>query len=321
MKEKLVIWRDGEPDLAESIDPDSLAAAHDGWAADMRRCAPWLEEEGGVGRVFVSQTVVPTASVTVTGPCSSSLDVAWRFMGQGGMKPWESVLAVSQWAGRGQLRRDWRSPPGNVYAALAWPGISELSVELPPDLTPLCVGLVLAMALDEVLGSAQDSAEGVGDCPENKVKLKWPNDLILAEHKVGGILVEERGGTLMAGIGLNLAWMPGPDLLRDSWSVPAGRLGEHMGGGNPLPGPVLFWTRLVEKAKSCYESVFAHKHHSEIIELIQGRLAWLEQAVAVTMADGERLHGRIVGLSPDGGLRIDCNGDERMVRSGSVARQ
>ncbi len=317
MKEKLALWRDGEPDLAESIDPDSLAAAHEGWAADIRACAPWVEGQANVGPVFVSDKIVPVAPVTVTGPCSSSLDVAWRFMGQGGMKPWESVLAVSQWAGRGQLRRDWRSPPGNVYAALAWPGFPEFSTEFSPDLTPLCVGLVLAMALESVL----DSVERVRDCPENKIKLKWPNDLMLAEHKVGGILVEERGGAVMAGIGLNLAWAPGPDLLRESWSVPAGRLGEFFGGGNPLPGPVLFWTRLVEKAKSCYESMFAQKHHSEIIELIKGRLAWLGQAVAVTMADGERLHGLIVGLSPDGGLRIDCNGDERVVRSGSVARQ
>ena len=306
MKGKLTIWRDGEPGLADPLNPEALATAHQGWAADVRACAPWAEGQGSVGRVFVAEKVVPTAPVTVAGPCSSSLDVAWRFMARRGMESWESVLAVSQWSGRGQLRRDWRSPSGNVYAALVWPEAPGF----PPDLTPLCVGLVLAMALDNVRGTGED-------CPENMIRLKWPNDLMLGEHKVGGILVEERGGAVLAGIGLNLAWAPGPDLLRESWSVPAGCLR----GQGPLPGPVLLWTRLVEKAKSCYESVFACNHHSEIIELIQSRLAWLEQAVAVTGAEGQSLRGRIVGLSPDGGLVVNCDGDEHVVHSGSVVRQ
>ena len=309
MKGKLFLWRDGEPGLAEPLDPEAVAAAHGEWAADVRAYAPWVEDRGSVGRVFVAEKAALSAPVTVVGPCSSSLDVAWRFMAQGGMEPWESVLAVSQWAGRGQLRRNWRSPPGNVYAALAWPGISELSAGLPPDLTPLCAGLALAMALDIVRGTGEG-------CPENAVRLKWPNDLMLAEHKVGGILVEERAGAVLAGIGLNLAWAPGADLLRESWSVPAGRLE----GCGPLPGLVRFWTRLVDKVKSCYVFMFACKYRAEIIELIQGRLAWFGQDVAVVGAGEETLRGRIVGLSPDGGLRIDCGGGERVVRSGSLVR-
>jgi biotin-(acetyl-CoA carboxylase) ligase len=42
-------------------------------------------------------------------------------------------------------------------------------------------------------------------------KLKWPNDLILGEGKVGGILVEQSGDEVVIGLGLNLWWPDTPE--------------------------------------------------------------------------------------------------------------
>jgi len=102
-------------------------------------------------------------------------------------------LADAQRAGRGRGDHGWRSAAGEgLY----------VSMLLRPDLTParlallpLAVGLAAAEAIRNVAGLAVD--------------LRWPNDLLLGERKVGGILVEartERGAVAyaVAGIGINV---------------------------------------------------------------------------------------------------------------------
>ena len=69
--------------------------------------------------------------------------MAFLLSGRGRLKIWDSVQAVSQTSGRGQLRRSWVSPPGNIYAAL------RLPVQPPFDGTAAApaMGLLLACAL------------------------------------------------------------------------------------------------------------------------------------------------------------------------------
>jgi BirA family biotin operon repressor/biotin-[acetyl-CoA-carboxylase] ligase len=114
----------------------------------------------------------------------------------------EGTVAVAdhQTAGRGRLDRRWEAPPG---ASLL------VSVLFRPDFDPaelhLCtaaVGLAAAAACREVAG--------VGPV------LKWPNDLLVGEAKLAGVLAEaDFNGpgpdcAVVVGIGINLAW-PGPD--------------------------------------------------------------------------------------------------------------
>ncbi|MBD5539525.1 MAG: biotin--acetyl-CoA-carboxylase ligase, partial [Desulfovibrio sp.] len=62
------------------------------------------------------------------------------------------------------------------------------------------------------------------------VAIKWPNDLVLETHtgprKVAGILLEERGGTLLAGIGVNVASHPPAETLRAGAALEAASLAE-----------------------------------------------------------------------------------------------
>ncbi len=93
------------------------------------------------------------------------------------------VIADHQTAGRGRLDRRWEAPAG---AALL------VSLVLPPHpLLSLAAGVAAAEA-----------------CRPAKVRLKWPNDLLLDGHKVGGILVEVHEGKAVCGIGINLTWAP-----------------------------------------------------------------------------------------------------------------
>lgn len=97
------------------------------------------------------------------------------------------VVAHRQQRGRGRSASQWENAPRAMAASLAfapdWPAES-----LP--LIPLLAGIAAARVV------------GCG--------LKWPNDLMLGEHKVGGILVEASGGVVVAGCGINLWWADAP---------------------------------------------------------------------------------------------------------------
>jgi BirA family biotin operon repressor/biotin-[acetyl-CoA-carboxylase] ligase len=99
------------------------------------------------------------------------------------------VTTERQIAGRGRLGRTWLSAPRAVAASLAfrpgWP------LETWPRLT-----LVAGLAAAEVAGDV--------------VKLEWPNDLVVGEEKVGGLLAESDGELLVVGLGLNLFWPEPP---------------------------------------------------------------------------------------------------------------
>ncbi len=103
------------------------------------------------------------------------------------------ILAEHQTGGRGRRGRSWIAPPGGALCfSLAWQ-----YPDLPADLSALSliVGMAAVAALNQL---------GVSG-----VRLKWPNDLVTARGKLGGILIEmraEAGGPvhLVIGLGLNV---------------------------------------------------------------------------------------------------------------------
>ena len=212
---------------------------------------------------------------------------------------WDSVLAVSQWAGRGQLRRGWNSPPGNVYAALVLPAVPKEF----DSLLPLILGYCLA-------GYFRD--KNVPGC------IKWPNDIIVAGTKVGGVLVEERRGVAVAGIGLNLLSAPPPELLREEHAVPAG----HLKAAGFVSTPLKLWCDLVDFIKTGYETTLTQGPPSSVASLIEPLLCWLGQEAMVREGGETPWPARILGLAQDGSLRVKTAGGagERFLTSGSIWR-
>ncbi len=115
----------------------------------------------------------------------------------------EGVVAVAdhQTAGRGRLGRTWETPPG---AALL------CSVLLRPSLPMERLHLAVAV----VSLAAKDALGGVP-------ALKWPNDLLLGDAKLAGVLAEAELPAVVVGIGINVTWAPpgaaclGPEASRD----------------------------------------------------------------------------------------------------------
>jgi BirA family biotin operon repressor/biotin-[acetyl-CoA-carboxylase] ligase len=98
-----------------------------------------------------------------------------------------AVLAGEQTAGRGQFGRTWQSPPGLGV----W-----LSVVLSPPADLRRPVLLTAWAAVAVADTARELTG-------RPTRIKWPNDVLLAERKVCGILIEQTQGTVV-GIGLNV---------------------------------------------------------------------------------------------------------------------
>ena len=109
------------------------------------------------------------------------------------------VWALEQTAGRGRRGRGWDSPRGNFYGSLV----------LRPEV-PLAeaagLGFVAGLAVFDTIGELSE--------PGYQVQLKWPNDILLFEKKVGGLLLEAAGGGdgppdfVILGLGINLAHYP-----------------------------------------------------------------------------------------------------------------
>ncbi|MBT9150119.1 MAG: Bifunctional ligase/repressor BirA [candidate division WS2 bacterium] len=102
------------------------------------------------------------------------------------------VIAETQAAGRGRIGRSWASPPGGVY----------LSVILRPDLKP-------TEAVKFTLVAGISAVRAIAKLTDLEPKLKWPNDIIVAGKKVGGILTEmnaemDRINYIIIGIGINV---------------------------------------------------------------------------------------------------------------------
>ncbi len=103
------------------------------------------------------------------------------------------ILAVEQFAGRGQRNAEWLANPGeNLTFSLFWDEVN-LSVDQQFKITKF-----ISLALVELLGRFQINA-----------KIKWPNDIYVGNKKIAGILIENqlvgsRINSSVIGIGLNV---------------------------------------------------------------------------------------------------------------------
>ncbi len=245
---------------------------------------------------------MPPSPVYYRADTTSVLDAAHALAAERTLPIWGSVVARSQSRGRGQLRRNWVSPPGNLYAALRLP----LSGVFAGGAASCAAAALLAEALGE-WGAA--------------VVIKWPNDLLLAAPeaaggwgKVGGILLEERAGALIAGIGLNLASAPEFEQLREG-GLPALCLCGRTRAGD-LP-PLLLWLRLVESFVFCYQ-MWRTFDTASLRDALERRLAW--KGRRVLLDDGRERHtGRLLGPASGGGLRLQCGAEERIFESGALS--
>ena len=129
---------------------------------------------------------------------SSTQDVAKKI---NPMIPGTVIVADTQDSGRGQHGHKWISPRGGLYASFILPAEPLISIR---------VGVALARSLKKLRIDA---------------RLKWPNDVLVDEKKIAGILIEAQAAKAIVGIGLNIHRAPLPDstCVTDQTTLPVSR--------------------------------------------------------------------------------------------------
>ena len=201
------------------------------------------------------------------------------------------VVADSQTAGRGRLSRTWFSPPGaNLYCSII------LRVMRPPErLTEWLSWLPLISALA--------AAEAIEQVSSIHVSVKWPNDLLISERKVGGILCESGTGSRsdpfqIIGIGINVNvdhedWPA--DLLDSATSIWQER--KIVVDRNRLLAQLLI------ELEQCVDELAIHGTDRIALAYSQ-RCSTIGHTIQATLATGAVLIGLAEGVGQDGSLRV-----------------
>jgi len=216
-------------------------------------------------------------------------------------KPDHPVLlaAEEQSAGRGRRARKWRSAPG---AGATFSILRRM--DCPPRRLAglsLAVGVAAARAL---------RALGAGE-----VALKWPNDLLARDSKLGGVLIETRlqATRIIAVVGIGINCRPVGELgtrLRRKL-IALDDLVQPAPGRNAVIAAV---AREVLAALEAFETAglpaFAQAWRA--LHAHEGR------RLRVRLADGRTVSGIAAGLAPSGALRLQTRGGTREVASGRI---
>ncbi|NDY71186.1 biotin--[acetyl-CoA-carboxylase] ligase [Desulfobacter hydrogenophilus] len=242
-----------------------------------------------------------TPTILICDQYGSSMDPAWDLLSRQAIQTWDSVIVTEQTAGRGQFRRNWVSPVGNLYASWVWPEFSgsNSANAYQENLLPLVAAYIVARGL-ELLGI--------------DVQIKWPNDLLYKNRKIGGILIEQRNKKIIVGIGINMASAPSLRTTGPETFMAATCLSKEGFDISPLK----VWFHLVESGIHCFEMLIKQIQPSEFIHLLTDRLAWRGKHVHI-LKNGEGVCSAIIiGIAENGGLLIKKNAKTEVLHSGRI---
>jgi len=214
---------------------------------------------------------------------------------------WSAVRADLQTGGRGRFGRVFVSDPGGLW----------ISAVLPADGGPqrwvgfsLMVGIHLVRMLEDLRVPG--------------ARLRWPNDLMAARKKLGGLLIEQSSrDTMIVGFGLNVfnaPWKSDPALAEIATSL-------AVVAGEPSSSPDIFGlaVRVLNAFADAHQEMQEGGMAAAIAELNR---RWSEPVmVRILLSHGDPVSGRFAGLDRLGNLRLlDGQGLEFLVPHHSVEK-
>lgn len=222
---------------------------------------------------------------------------ALRAVAQGREAPF-MVLAERQTAGRGRRGRTWVSPfAENLYYSLVLRidgGMRQL------EGLSLVVGLAVMQALRE-LGIA-------------RAGLKWPNDVLVGQQKIAGILLELVGDPadvchVVLGIGINVN-MQSTDAVDQQWTS------MRLESGKPVDRNRL--VSLLSKRLQEYLVLHREQGFAPIQSQWEANHLWQGRAVSL-IAGVNQVDGEVMGIDHQGALRLKVDGVEKSFSGGELS--
>lgn len=222
------------------------------------------------------------------------------------------IVAEQQTAGRGQRGRTWFSGEGSLTFSWIAPRQQQTeTVERTRKLIPMASALAIANGI-ESLSQLTD------------IQIKWPNDLMVGNRKLGGILVESTtladSQFFIVGIGINVNnqslsryQTDSPDKRRSAMLAPTSI---WMETNRPTP-PEDLLLRIVDNLGVEFEQAITEP--ASVVDRCGRRLAFHGQTIRCTTPRGETTTGTCQGISNDGGLLIQTNDGQQTVYSGTLS--
>jgi len=210
------------------------------------------------------------------------------------------VLAERQTSGRGRRGRSWVSPFGeNIYYSLVLRidgGMRQL------EGMSLAVGLALLQV--------------VRDCGVSSAGLKWPNDVLVGERKLAGILLELSGDPadvchVVIGIGLNVNMLAAEvGAIGQPWTSMRMELGRQLDRNELVCA--------LNRQLSHYLDIQLRHGFAALQDEWQRSHLWQLRPVALT-AGGEPVEGVVLGVDQSGAVRMQVEGIERVFSGGELS--
>jgi len=213
----------------------------------------------------------------------STNDEVKRLLGQGACEG-TVVRAGQQTAGRGQRGRQWISEPGNLYCSLL--------------LTPQCP-LLRASQLSFVIAIAAGETLLPFLAAPGLLAYKWPNDILIQEQKIAGILIETESKTgqtadaCIIGIGINVHTPPSHP------TYPVTALTCHTKGYIALDSLL---SALLDKINHYYH-IWQHEGFAPIHHAWEEHAYSLGQNMAIRVGNKEAI-GQFIGINQEGALLL-----------------
>ncbi len=221
------------------------------------------------------------------------------------------AVADEQTAGRGRLDRRWTAPAGSslLCSFLFRPNVP----------TDRFFSLTALVAL-----AAADACRAEGVAPD----LKWPNDLVVDDRKLAGILAETvpaAGGAeisapaVVVGLGLNVNWpegWPPEDVPSEVAGLATSGVAMNRVLGRQIDREGLL-ASLLGGVGERYRALDAEHGWRSVMSEYRAMCATIGSPVRVSLADGT-FSGRALEVTDDGSLLVDAGGRLRTVSAGDV---
>ena len=221
----------------------------------------------------------------ITFPALNSTN-SWALAHLDQLQPGDLVRAIRQTAGRGRHNRVWLAPDNHAFTG---------SLILDPTQAPVAAPLLgQVAALGVVYALAEFSVEA---------GVKWPNDVLVKDRKIAGILLEagDRPDRLVIGIGLNVNLTPA-DLPPDQLRRPATSIRIETARLTPLDAVVAALIRGWDRANSVAASPEALRLAWTDRDLLRNRPLRVETDSTTWCGryGGVTLDGQLILVRPDG---------------------
>lgn len=229
---------------------------------------------------------------------STNADLRAHVDDEAGWPHLSALLTEDQVAGRGRLDRVWTAPAGSAIAVSVLLRVPQVPVA-ERGWIPLAAGLAMADAVAAQL-------------PGRPVGVKWPNDVLVGERKICGILAEAVGAdAIVVGAGVNTA------MTEDQLPVPTATSFAVEGVQADLDLLVAgYLARLDGWVAGLAEHGSAAP--SGLRDAVAARCVTIGSTVRALLPGGADLVGAATGLAADGSLIISAEGAEHRVSAGDI---